>query len=484
MEIDNLPIGWETGRLGDVSIISSGCGFPEKYQGKKIDDLPFFKVGDISKNFLNGNILLKQSDNYISKKEANEIKAKTFDEGTIVFAKIGESLKLNRRAILAQESIIDNNIMAVYPLAVLDSKFLFFYLTTVDLGPLSRSSTVPSLRKGDIQKIPMPIPPLAEQRRIVIKLEALGTYLEYAKYSIQKAIQNIAHYRQRLLNEAFNGRMTEAWRYNNEPFTKSNSKLEINANKDDTVERTLFYDNFPIEWTLERLNKVTIKIQDGTHFSPKTQYQEPGDNRFLYISAKNIKNNGVDLDNVSYIDRDVHESIYKRCNVEKGDVLLIKDGATTGIVTRNDLDVQFSLLSSVALIKPNVLFLDTDFLVYFLRSPIGQQQIMEKMTGTAIKRIILDRIRSMIIPIPSIEEQKIISSKLGQIDREYETIFQNLKVVNTKMNLLTRSILNRAFTGHLVPQDSNDEPASVLLNRIKEESSKAKNQGSRAIMCQ
>ena len=111
--------------------------------------------------------------------------------------------------------------------------------------------------------------------------------------------------------------------------------------------------SLPENWEWAYLTSVCDKTQDGTHFSPKVQYQNREEGTYLYITSKNIKEDGVDLSNVSYIDADVHRNIYQRCNPEKGDVLLIKDGAMTGVVTINNLDEEFTLLSSVALIKTN-----------------------------------------------------------------------------------------------------------------------------------
>ena len=75
--------------------------------------------------------------------------------------------------------------------------------------------------------------------------------------------------------------------------------------------------NFPEGWNWLELRDVCTKIQDGTHFSPKTQYLEPLPGRFLYITAKNVKDYGIDLSDVRYVDEQVHRSIYARCNPEK-----------------------------------------------------------------------------------------------------------------------------------------------------------------------
>ena len=115
----------------------------------------------------------------------------------------------------------------------------------------------------------------------------------------------------------------------------------------------------PKGWVWCYITDVTNKITDGTHNSPINTPK--GD--FKYITAKNIKAHGIELNNISYVSKNIHNEIYARCNPEKGDILYIKDGATTGVVTLNNLDEQFSLLSSVALIKPNK-YISNKYLLY------------------------------------------------------------------------------------------------------------------------
>lgn len=88
-------------------------------------------------------------------------------------------------------------------------------------------------------------------------------------------------------------------------------------------------------WQIKKLGNVCATIQDGAHESPKQQFDSPGDGRFLYITSKNIRNNYLDLTNVSYVEEDFHSRIYPRCKPSIGDVLLTKDGANTGNVTLN-----------------------------------------------------------------------------------------------------------------------------------------------------
>jgi len=154
----------------------------------------------------------------------------------------------------------------------------------------------------------------------------------------------------------------------------------------------------------KRLEELSSKIQDGTHFSPKTKPVG-----VKYITSKNIKFGYLDINVVEYISAEEHAGIFKRCDVQKNDVLLTKDGANTGNACVNPLDEEFSLLSSVAFIRPNK-NLDGSYLLHYLLSPTCQQIIKSSMAGNAITRITLKKIKAMKIPVCVIEEQK----KIGQ----------------------------------------------------------------------
>jgi type I restriction enzyme, S subunit len=165
-------------------------------------------------------------------------------------------------------------------------------------------------------------------------------------------------------------------------------------------------------WQIKTLGEVCVTIQDGAHESPKLQFDSPGHGRFPYVTSKNIRNNHLDLDKLSYVDEEFHNRIYPRCSPSLGDVLLTKDGINTGNVTLNTLDEPFSLLSSVCLIKTAPSLLLPSFLSYFIQSPGGLQRITGQMTGDAIKRIILRDIKLAEIPVPPLPEQQRIVALL------------------------------------------------------------------------
>jgi len=125
--------------------------------------------------------------------------------------------------------------------------------------------------------------------------------------------------------------------------------------KYDELAQSIFSDMFgdPVKnekgWEIKKLGEVCDKITDGTHFSPPSQ-----SSGIPYITAKHIKKEGVDFySNPTFVSEVHHKEIYSRCSPKRGDVLYIKDGATTGIAAVNLYEFEFSMLSSLALIKPD-----------------------------------------------------------------------------------------------------------------------------------
>ena len=173
-------------------------------------------------------------------------------------------------------------------------------------------------------------------------------------------------------------------------------------------------DEIPFEvpegWEWVRLVSICLKVTDGTHHSP--------DNfptgEYKYITAKNIKLNGIVLDDITYVTAEVHKEIFARCNPEFGDILYIKDGATSGIATVNTLHEEFSMLSSVALLKPSI-GIDNWYMCYAMQSPYFYNTTRGDMKGVGITRITLNMLTSRLIPIPPQNEQRQISANTSKL---------------------------------------------------------------------
>ena len=224
----------------------------------------------------------------------------------------------------------------------------------------------------------------------------------------------------------------------------------------------------PESWKWVQIRDIAIKITDGTHHSPANYEQ----GKYRYVTAKNIKNQGVTLTNITYVSEDVHNEIFARCNPEHGDVLLIKDGATTGVVTVNNLIEPFSMLSSVALLKMPSL-MSAWYLVYVLRSDLLYKAVRAQMKGTGITRITLKQIELMTIPLPPLAEQKRIVAKIEELlpylDR-YEKAWNRLEEFNRRFPAdMQKSILQMAIQGKLVEQRPEEGTGEELYRQIQAE---------------
>ena len=161
--------------LDEICKFYSGTGFPNKFQGKTNGKYPFVKVGDISRTVKKGNITLTKSQNYINNDVVNKINGKIVPKDTIIFAKIGEALKLNRRVITNKECLIDNNILGIKPKTnKIDLKYLFYFMNHLKLEKFSESTTVPSVRQTRLKSITINIPSIDEQLEIVNILENIN----------------------------------------------------------------------------------------------------------------------------------------------------------------------------------------------------------------------------------------------------------------------------------------------------------------------
>lgn len=261
----------------------------------------------------------------------------------------------------------------------------------------------------------------------------------------------------------------------------------------------------PVRWEWARLGTIAKKITDGTHHSPANF--PSGD--YMYLSAKNIKPWGIDLSSATFVPRAVHEEIYARCDPELGDILYIKDGATTGILTVNTISEPFSLLSSVGVIKPSCGLISA-YMALVMQSPFFYQAMREGMSGVAITRVTLSKLGDAKFPLPPLAEQSRIVTRVEELMQLCDALeakgrleaAQHARLVSTLLatlagsaspaalagnwervsshfdllldrpeavDALEQAILQLAVRGLLVPQNPQDEPASVLLARIRAE---------------
>lgn len=185
------------------------------------------------------------------------------------------------------------------------------------------------------------------------------------------------------------------------------------------------------------LDRVCIKITDGTHHSPPI-----APHGVPYLTAKHIKREGLKFfEDPWFVSQQDHQAIYSRCDPRKGDVLYIKDGATTGIAAVNNYDFPFSMLSSVALLRPDPEFCDSRFLCHWLNSPSAKQKYLGQMGGAAIRRLTLEKIKRFQVPLPTLAEQRRIAEVLDRA----EALRTKRQAALAQLDILAESIFLDLF---------------------------------------
>ena len=253
-----------------------------------------------------------------------------------------------------------------------------------------------------IEKMELPVPPIAEQQRIVTRIEELFSELDSAVETLQKTKQQLEVYRQAVLKEAF-------------------------AECQSTV----------------KVNDVCKHVTDGDHMPPpKAETGIP------FIMISNIDKNVINWNGTAFVNREYYENINDKRRPQKGDVLYTVTGSF-GIPVLVDFDREFCFQRHIALLRPNNRIIQK-YLYYVMQESEVYQQAEKKSTGTAQKTVSLSVLRNIEIPfVESVKEQERIvekiESQLSVCDGIERTIEESLQ----QAEAMRQSILKKAFEGRL-----------------------------------
>lgn len=295
-----------------------------------------------------------------------------------------------------------------------------------------------SVSSGDLARsVPLVAPPIHEQERIVSKIEELFSELDKGIESLKTARDQLKIYRQAVLKHAFEGKLTAEWR-------KQRSRGH---------------------WKETSLDSLLSYLTSGSRGWAK-YYSDDGD---IFIRAQNLKHDRLDLDDIAYVQLP-EKSEGMRTRVQVGDLLITITGANVTKTAYVHEDLGNAYVSQhVALCRPKSIA-DTEFLYWYLiGESAGRKQLKELAYGAGKPGLNLDNIRSVKIQLPELDEQKFIVQKINELLSIEASLTSAIESEIQRAESLRQSILKKAFSGRLVPQDPNDEPASVLLERIRAE---------------
>ena len=175
---------WEEVKLGDVGTFKSGFGFPENHQGSINQKYPFYKVSDM--NLIGNEVYMKHENHSISEDILKQLKGKTIPKNSIIFAKVGAALLLDRRRITTKESCLDNNMMAFIPnRELIDTYFIYSKFLMIRFAKLANVGALPSIGAGDLKTYKMVIPSKQEQQKIAQVLSTADKEIELLKKELE-----------------------------------------------------------------------------------------------------------------------------------------------------------------------------------------------------------------------------------------------------------------------------------------------------------
>jgi type I restriction enzyme S subunit len=482
--LSSLPKGWVWTRVGDITEIIRGAsprpkGDPKYFGG----NIPWIMISDVSKS--EGKFISKTRDTVTDEGAKRSRYLKT---GTLILSNSGTVCVPK---VLAVDGCIHDGFVAFSNLTKnIEPFYLYHYFNHIRQKVINENRqgvTQVNLNTNIVREIAVPLPPLNEQRRIVGKVEELFSFLDAGVASLRAVLAQLKRYRQAVLKAAFEGKLTEQWRKNNDhqkspallleeikKERKQISTLKNNAKKykEAVIPESKGFPPLPPNWAYATADELSSQITDGEHITPPRQ--EKG---VYLLSARNVLDGQLALDDVDFISEKEYERIKKRLNPEQDDVLLSCSGSVGRTCPVPD-GIKFSMVRSVALIKPLKKYVSGKFISYALRTTLLQQQVNSKKTQTAQANIFQGKIRTLVFPIAPLPEQLIVVSVIEQYFSATDQAEKTVRNALAYSSVIRQSILREAFKGNIVPQKQSDEPAEKLLERIKAERSSIKSKNS------
>jgi hypothetical protein len=201
--------GHPTVELSQVCEIRSGYGFRKDLQGRASGDIPFAKVRDISETWNAGDRYLQTANHYVSRQDLAGMRAKLFLAGTIVMAKIGEAVRLNRRTILGRDALVDNNVMGWVPdRSKISPEFLFFVSLAMPLAEISQATTIPAVRTSEVARLRIPRPSLEHQQELVASIESSRAASRELATHLARQLRETTRLERSILARAFSGKLS------------------------------------------------------------------------------------------------------------------------------------------------------------------------------------------------------------------------------------------------------------------------------------
>ena len=484
-----LPKQWEITKLPDfTNVVMGQSPLSETYNLDK-DGLPFFQ------GKTEFGAIYPKINKYCSKPN------KIAEEGATLLsvrAPVGPTNLAKTRCCIGR------GLAAIHPIGGVDPKFIFLLLRSIELNLAGEGtgSTFKAITKAYVDELTFAVPPLNEQKRIVAKIEELFSELDNGLTALKTAREQLKVYRQALLKHAFEGKLTAKWREENADKLETPEQLlaRIQKERDTSYQQQLEAWKVAIkEWevkgkegkkpgkpikpkNLEILSQIEVsKLGDipsdwswiklggialvGTGITPlksKSFYYEAGD--IAWVTSGALNNSFVKKPSSYVTEKALNETNLRLYPEHTLVVALYGEGKTRGKCSELLLEATINQ-AIAAIILEGVSSELRKFVKWFLTKNYENMRLFA--SGGVQPNLNLSIIENMLVPLCSIPEAQEIASQLDQNFSEIDKLDLDIEEQIVKSEALRQSILKKAFSGKLVPQDTNDEPTSELLTRIR-----------------
>ena len=451
-------------------------------------NVPFFKPTD-----LNAGYFLTQSTDTLTEQGAAE--SRLLPKDSVLVTCIGATI--GKTALARVAGATNQQINAVVPNGAALAEWLYWWFISRDgqstIIDNASATTLPIINKGRFAELDALVAPLNEQRRIVSKIEALTARSRRAKEALDAVPALLDKLRQSILASAFRGDLTADWRAKHpdvEPasvlleriraerrrrweeatlakLTASGKPPKTDAWKEKYQEPepvdTDGLPELPEGWAWASVEETTSDVTVGHVGSTQSEYRDSG---IPFLRSQNVRANRFSREGLKYVSRKFHSQLSKS-RLAPGDVVVVRSGEPgTSCVIPDDLPE--ANCADVLVVRP-LPGLEPAVLAHYFNAATRQGLVKKHQVGMAQQHFNVAAIRKFTIPLMPLEEARAVQTLMqGALDRLGNTERIRGTMVS-KLGSLDSTILAKAFRGELVSQDPNDEPASVLLERIRAE---------------
>jgi type I restriction enzyme S subunit len=473
-----LPEGWEWVRLGEIGFWKSGTTPSRTNNAYYGGAIPWVKSGEVKQGHISS------TDETITEKALSECSLNINPVGAVLIAMYGANI--GEVGVLEIEATTNQAVCACTPYSLIDKTFLLNLLMSIKPNFIGQGAGAaqPNISREKIINTIIPLPPLAEQHRIVAKIDQLMTRCdELEKLRAEHEQKRLAVHNaalNRLLAAQERDSFAEAWQFITRHFNQlysvkenvaelrktilqlavmgklvpqnpndppaSELLMEIEAEKYRLVKERMIKKAKPLPeikpeevpyvlpegWKWVRFNDV-LDVRDGTHDTPK--YVEIG---YPLITSKNLYTGKLSFEDVKFISEEDHKKICERSAVDVGDILFAMIGSIGNPVIV-DCEDEFSI-KNMALFKFYIAGKpDKQYLHYFLR--LAQENMKATSSGAVQSFVSLGFLRSYLYPLPPLSEQQRIVAKIDQLMALCYHLEQQIDAATTKQSVLLNAVM-------------------------------------------